>query len=150
MISYALVCDRGHGFESWFRSFDAYDEQRAAGRLACPSCGSTSIEKAIMAPRVARKDKGAPGTPVEEAREPVALVSPEEAEFRAKLKELRAHLTQNSDYVGPRFAEEARKIHFGDADHRSIHGEATAEDARALAEEGIEFHPLPTLPEDRN
>jgi hypothetical protein len=149
VITYSLQCDQGHGFDSWFHGSGAYEAQRERGLVACPLCGSTSVEKAIMAPRVARRDKGGLAPQAEPAA-PVALVSPEEAEIRGKLKELRAALIKNSDYVGPRFAEEARRMHLGESDHRSIHGEATSEDAKALLDEGIEFHPLPVIPDERN
>jgi hypothetical protein len=150
VITYSLVCDSGHDFESWFSRSSAFDEQRERGLLSCPRCGSAKVEKAVMAPRVARKDKRGEAAPEPDKPAPVALLSTEEAEMRAKLRELRNHLTRNSDYVGPRFAEEARKMHLGESDHRSIHGEATAEDAKALMEEGIDFHPLPVIPDERN
>jgi hypothetical protein len=127
--------------------------------VACPHCGSAKVEKAIMAPRLAGARKratraeapapvAAPETTQEKA--PVAMISPQEQELRGKLKELRAHLIKNSDHVGPQFPEEARKMHYGEAAHRSIYGEASPEEAKALAEEGIEFHPLPILPDERN
>jgi hypothetical protein len=154
VIHYNLVCDKRHDFESWFPSSAAYEKQEKRKLIACPVCGSTKVERAIMAPNVARKDKStsmpAPVEQAAEAPQPVAMVSPEEKEFRAKLKELRDHLTANSDNVGNKFPEEARKMHYGETEHRSIYGEATAEDAKALHEEGIEFHPLPVLPDDRN
>jgi hypothetical protein len=111
-----------------------------------------------MAPRLARKDKSTPiVAPVEEntpapveAPTPVAMISPQEREFRAKLKELRDHLTANADNVGKKFPEEARKMHYGEIEHRSIYGEASPKDAKELHEEGIEFHPLPVLPDERN
>src|SRR5437016_9964557 len=111
-----------------------------------------------MAPRLARKDKSAPiVAPVEESAParvetptPVAMVSPQEREFRAKLKELRDHLTKNADNVGRKFPEEARKMHYGEIEHRSIYGEASPQEAKELHEEGVEFHPLPVLPEERN
>ncbi|MBX6426780.1 MAG: DUF1178 family protein [Variibacter sp.] len=155
MIRYALVCPNGHEFESWFQNSDAYDKQVKRGLVACPYCGSTKVEKALMAPRLARTDKE-PAHPqaVEEAAEAaaahVALLTEREREFRAKLRELREHLTRNADYVGRRFPEEARRMHYGEIEHRSIYGEATPEDAKALREEGIEFHPLPILPDERN
>jgi hypothetical protein len=161
MIRYALVCDKGHDFESWFADSAAYDKQAKRKLVACPHCGSAKVEKAIMAPRLAGSRKGAapvempaespaaaPEKPQEKA--PVAMLSPQERELRAKLKELRDHLTQNADNVGPKFPEEARKMHYGEIEHRSIYGEATSDDAKALAEEGIEFHPLPILPDERN
>jgi hypothetical protein len=154
VIHYNLVCDKRHEFESWFPSSAAYEKQEKRKLIACPVCGSAKVERAIMAPNVARKDKSTSRpAPVEQATEtpqPVAMVSPEEKEFRAKLKELRDHLTANSDNVGSKFPEEARKMHYGETEHRSIYGEASAEDAKALHEEGIEFHPLPVLPDDRN
>ena len=153
MIRYNLVCDRRHEFESWFQDSAAYDKQAKRGLVSCPSCGSAKVEKAIMAPRLARKDKSRSVAPAEEtaqASSPVAMLSPQEQEFRKKLKELREHLTANADNVGKKFPEEARKMHYGEVEHRSIYGEATAQDAKALHEEGIEFHPLPVLPEERN
>jgi hypothetical protein len=159
MIRYALLCEKGHAFESWFQDFAAYDKQAKRGLVNCPHCGSTKVEKAIMAPRLGGSRKGA--APVEAPAEtpaaapapekaPVAIISPQEQEFRSKLKELRDHLTKNADHVGAKFPEEARKMHYGEIEHRSIYGEATPEDAKALAEEGIEFHPLPILPDERN
>ena len=158
MIRYTLNCEHGHTFESWFQNSAAYDKQAKRGLVSCPLCGSAKVEKAIMAPRLARKDKSTPiMAPVEEAAPapaaapaPVAMISPQEKEFRAKLKELRDHLTSSADNVGKKFPEEARKMHYGEIEHRSIYGEATPQDAKDLHEEGIEFHPLPVLPEERN
>ena len=156
MIRYALICDRKHGFESWFANSSAYDKQIKRGLVECPICGSGKVEKAIMAPSVGRRSSDAePAEPAPPAarpkpKSPVAMLSPQEREVRKKLKDLRDHLTNNADYVGPRFPEEARKMHYGDIEHRSIYGEASANDAKALADEGIEFHPLPVLPDDQN
>jgi hypothetical protein len=158
MIRYALACDQGHQFESWFQDSAAYDKQAKRGLVACPHCGSAKVEKAIMAPRLSmtarKRGKMRIETPAPEAvaseTAPVAMVSPQEREFRAKLKELRDHLTRNADNVGGKFPEEARKMHYGEIEHRSIYGEASTEEARKLAEEGIEFHPLPVLPDERN
>ena len=158
MIRYALVCEKGHAFESWFADSGAYDRQAKRGLVACPHCGSAKVEKAIMTPRLGTSRKGkrpaeAPATEapaVAETPAPVAMVSPQEHEFRAKLKELRDHLVKNADHVGPRFPEEARKMHYGETEHRSIYGEASPEEAKELVEEGIEVHPLPVLPEERN
>jgi len=160
MIHYSLRCERDHDFESWFASSSAYDKQVKRKLVTCPVCGSAKVEKAIMAPRLARTDKArgpaqedamptpAPAAP--EPKAPVAMISPQEREFRQKLKALRDHLTQNAEHVGARFPEEARKMHYGEIEHRSIYGEASPDEAEALHEEGIEFHPLPVLPEDRN
>ena len=159
MIRYALVCREGHDFESWFQNSDAYDRQARRGLVSRPLCGSAKVEKAIMSPRLARKDTSnrivAPAeepapAPVAEAPTPVAMISPQEQEFRKKLKELRDHLTSNADNVGKKFPEEARKMHYGEIEHRSIYGEASPDQAKELHEEGIEFHPLPVLPDERN
>ena len=158
MILYSLVCHKGHDFESWFANSAAYDKQVRRGLVSCPLCGSAKVEKAIMAPRLARKDKSTPilapadesAPAAAEAPTPVAMISPQEREFRKRLKELRDHLTANADNVGKKFPEEARKMHYGETEHRSIYGEASPQDAMDLHEEGIEFHPLPVLPDERN
>ncbi len=161
MIHYALACDKGHTFESWFQNSAAYDKQAKRKLIECPMCGSAKVEKAIMAPRLARRDKSTSIAVREEAAaahadaatpdtSPVAMISPQEHEFRKKLKELRDHLTANADNVGKKFPEEARKMHYGETEHRSIYGEASAEDAKELHDEGIAFHPLPVLPDERN
>lgn len=160
MIRYALICQQGHQFESWFQDSAAYDKQAKRGLVSCPHCGSAKVEKAIMAPRLsatAKKRSKAIETP-ETAPEaapapapaPVAMISPQEQEIRAKLKELRDHLTKNADNVGAKFPEEARKMHYGEIEHRSIYGVASPEEAKELSEEGIKFHPLPSLPDERN
>jgi hypothetical protein len=156
MIRYALVCAKGHSFESWFQNSAAYDKQAKRALVNCPVCGTAKVEKEIMSPRLARSRKrdqapaAANDTDQTSEKTPVAMVSPQERELRKKLKELREHLTQNADYVGQKFPEEARKMHYGEIDHRSIYGEASPEDAKKLYEEGVEFHPLPVLPDDRN
>jgi hypothetical protein len=154
MIRYALVCAKGHTFESWFQSSAAYDKQAKQKLVTCPACGTAKVEKEIMSPRLAtsRKRAAAPVPANEPTGEktPVAMVSPQERELRKKLKELRDHLTRDADYVGPKFPEEARKMHYGETEHRSIYGEASPEEATKLHEEGVEFHPLPVLPDERN
>jgi hypothetical protein len=164
MIRYALACDQAHEFESWFPSSDAYDAQRKRGLVACPVCGSGKVEKQIMAPRLARTDRepaGGPPAPVPSAPapapvpdapapQPMAIFSEKERELRAMLKALREHVQQNADHVGDRFPEEARKMHYGESEHRSIYGEATPMEARELIEEGIEIHPLPIIADERN
>ena len=165
MIRYALNCEQGHTFESWFQNSAAYDKQAKRGLVACPICGSAKVEKAIMAPRLSRPDAEAspavptppvPHLPVPQlpvpmpANAPLAVMSPPERELRKKLKELREHITKNADYVGGRFPEQARKIHYGEIEHRSIYGEASPDEAKELHEEGIEFHPLPILPDEFN
>jgi hypothetical protein len=165
MIRYALVCEKGHAFDSWFADSAAYDKQAKRKLVACPYCGSAKVDKAIMAPQLATSKKRktpveveSAETPVETpaaapaptAPAPVAMISPQEQLLRAKLKELRDHVTKNADNVGTKFPEEARKMHYGEAKHRSIYGVASPEDAAELSEEGIEFHPLPMLPDERN
>jgi hypothetical protein len=159
MIRYALTCERAHPFESWFADSAAYDKQVKRGLVTCPVCGSPKVEKAIMAPALGRRGKDATAAepaPVAELKpdapekSPVAIVSEGERELRQKLKELRDHLVKNSEHVGPKFPEEARRMHYGEIEHRSIYGEASSDEAKALHEEGIEFHPLPHLPDDRN
>jgi len=163
MIRYSLACERGHTFESWFANSSAYDKQAKRGLVACPVCGATKVEKAIMAPRLARSDTAidvpppapaaTPGpatAPAPQGAEPVAMISPQERELRTKLKELRDHLVKNSENVGRRFPEQARKMHYGEIEHRSIYGEASPQEAKELHEEGIEFQPLPILPDERN
>ena len=161
MMRYALICEKGHDFESWFQDSPAYDKQAKRGLVTCPQCGSAKVEKAIMAPRLsatAKKRRApiqAPAPTVETSTPPastapVAMISPQEQEFRSKLKELRDHLTKNADNVGGKFPEEARKMHYGEIEHRSIYGVASPDEAQELSEEGIEFHPLPLLPDERN
>jgi hypothetical protein len=163
MIRYNLRCERGHAFESWFQSSAAYESQEKRKLVSCPSCGSAKVERAIMAPRIVGK-KGrdqaepapvaaaAPATDV--AAAPAASSTPllmaQERELRAKLKELRDHIVKNADNVGERFPNEARKMHYGDIEHRPIYGEASPDEAHALMDEGVEVSPLPVLPDDRN
>jgi hypothetical protein len=167
MIRYKLICVKGHEFESWFANSATYDKQARRGLVECPNCGSSKVEKALMTPRLARTKKSgvaisappeavsapepatAPAATPEPAA-PVAVISPQERELRAKLKELRDHLVANAENVGGRFPEEARKMHYGEKKHRSIYGSASPDDAKALHEEGIEFAPLPVLPDERN
>jgi hypothetical protein len=169
MIRYALVCERSHEFDIWFKDSADYDKQSKRGLVTCPTCDSAKVEKALMAPQLGRGAKKGRRTqvppaevapqqiaPPQEAsapapdKSPVAMMSPQEREFRTKLKELREHLTKNADNVGAKFPEEARKMHYGEIEHRSIYGEASPQEAKELHEEGIEFHPLPVLPDERN
>ncbi|MHA1599384.1 MAG: DUF1178 family protein [Alphaproteobacteria bacterium] len=133
MIVYDLRCRKGHGFETWFRDSAAYDEQAAAGKVTCPTCGSRRVEKAPMAPRVA-KARGTDSAAVDQGTETAML--------RA-VHELRRQVEKNCDYVGPDFAEEARKIHYGETDARGIYGETSDDEARALNDEGVEFNRVP-------
>jgi hypothetical protein len=157
MIRYNLRCERGHAFESWFQSSSAYDSQVERKLVGCPSCGTTKVEKAIMAPQIGRKKRDGAATQQPEAASSevgttlsTPLMMAQERELRAKLKELRDHVVKNADNVGERFPNEARKMHYGDIEHRPIYGEASPEEARSLIDEGIEVTPLPVLPDDRN
>ena len=138
MIQYALKCAEGHRFDSWFQSASAFDKLHAAGLINCAVCGAAGVEKAVMAPRVntaaetdtpPERPLGAPRSPAEQA-----------------LAEMRAYVEKHSRYVGRDFAREARAMHEGEADHAPIHGEANAEEARALIEDGIPVAPLPFRP----
>jgi len=128
MIRFALRCAAGHEFEGWFRSGEGFEAQQKAGEVACPECGDTGVEKALMAPSIGK------------ARPPV---SP--AQIRAALVELRRQVETNCDYVGERFAEEARRIHYGEVDPHGIYGEATPEESRELVDEGIEVGRIPWI-----
>lgn len=159
MILYRLRCERDHDFESWFRDSSAYDTQKAQGLVACPACGSVKVEKAIMAPALGRGTRAfveetpvpqpaAPAVPAVAA--PVALMGEHEAKLRALLRSVREHVVAHSDYVGPDFAVQARRMHEGEEEPRPIYGEATADEVRALIEDEIEVMPLPVLPDERN
>jgi hypothetical protein len=160
MIRYTLRCDRGHAFESWFQSSSVYESQEKRKLVSCPACGSADVERAIMAPQiVSRKGRdsalAAPAplaAPAADTAAPAStpLMMAQERELRAKLKELRDHIVKNADNVGERFPNEARKMHYGDIEHRPIYGEASPDEARALVDEGVEVSPLPVLPDDRN
>lgn len=138
MINYALKCDRDHRFESWFQSADAFDKLHSAGMVSCAVCGSTSVEKAIMSPRVSQSAT-APAKPERPLSKPA---SPAEQ----ALAELKAHVEKNSDYVGRDFANQARAMHEGGAPERAIHGEARPDEARKLIEDGVPVAPLPFRP----
>ena len=141
MIQYALHCSNGHHYDAWFKNAAAFEEQQARGLVSCAVCGSGQIEKALMAPAVARSDKG---------RVSFGAGQPDAAQIRQWLRAYRQKVISEADYVGDRFAEEARKIHFEEVEARGIYGEASRDDVIALAEEGIEFMPLPDLPEEHN
>jgi hypothetical protein len=162
MILYRLRCKKGHQFDAWFANGPAFDKQEKAGLLSCPNCGTSKVSKAPMAPSIAKSSKSKATrrregeAPAEATAQAPAAAKPEtqrvaaDREFAAAMRKLRAEVEAKSEYVGPRFSEEARKIHYEEAPARGIHGEATADEAKALRDEGIEFYPLPILPEDRN
>jgi len=158
MIHYNLRCERGHAFESWFQSSAAYESQEKRKLVNCPVCGSAKVERAIMAPQIVSKKRRdsapvpAPAVAATDVTAPAStpLLMAQERELRAKIKELRDHIVKNADNVGERFPNEARKMHYGDIEHRPIYGEASPDEARSLIEEGVEVSPLPVLPDDRN
>lgn len=153
MIRYSLACEAGHGFESWFPSSESYDEQSARGLVTCPICGSARVAKTMMAPSIGRAAAGPANASVPVAApepESVSLIAEPDQRRRAMLKAFREHVVANSDDVGTRFPEEARRIHYGEAGDRAIHGEASPAEARALIEEGIAVSPLPPMPDERN
>jgi len=155
MIRYRLKCKKGHQFDAWFASSVAYERQAKGKQLSCAKCGSTQVSKALMAPKLTKRAAAKEGAAKEAARAREAA-KPEthrlaaHGELMAAMRKLRAEIEAKSEYVGPRFPDEARKIHYEEAPARGIHGEATADEAKALSEEGIEFFPLPILPEDHN
>jgi hypothetical protein len=158
MIVFTLKCRDGHEFETWFRDGATYERQARRGLVTCPDCGSTEIEKAPMAPRLGRSSKSAsvpeprheaPAEAAPEAASSPAAVPdrpPTPAEFRRALQVLRRHVEANCENVGKRFAEEARRIHKGEAKARGIYGDATPTEARKLAEDGIEIAAIPWVP----
>ncbi|MCA3563151.1 MAG: DUF1178 family protein [Methylocystis sp.] len=153
MIKYALLCDNGHGFDSWFPSSASYETQRKRGLVDCPVCGSMKVGKQIMAPAVTLKSgrqDAAAVAPAEACDQPMAVLGEEGARLRSLIREFHDHVKANTEDVGARFAEEARKIHYGETEERAIRGRASLDDARALHEEGIGVLPLPSLPEERN
>ena len=137
MIRYTLTCDQKHQFESWFQSSTAYDSLAASGHLSCSVCGSTKVERALMAPSVPTKGN---------AKDVKPDLSKPQSDVETAMGKLRKDVEDNSDYVGMKFADEARKMHDGDAPERAIYGEAKLDDAKKLIEDGIPVAPLPFMP----
>ena len=162
MIHYQLRCSADHAFDGWFRDSAAFDAQARQGLVSCPACGDTTVNRALMAPRIAKgiavvdpSGAAAPAPTLEKTRfEKIGAEKPaaEKAgvavpdHVRAMLQKLRADVERNCEYVGPGFAEEARRIHNGESDKRGIYGESTPEQAEALADEGIEVARIPWVP----
>lgn len=144
MIKYSLICDKEHEFEAWFGSSDDFDKQNKRGFVDCPVCGSSKVQKMLMAPGVAGTKKtvsqDVPMTTMPQM--PAAMVE--------KLREIKKHVETTSENVGDKFPEEARKIHYGEAEARGIYGQASVEEATSLVEEGVEVMPIPMLPEEKN
>ena len=141
MIHYSLVCDKSHKFDGWFSNAAAYDGQKARGLVTCPICLTTAVDKALMAPSIARSTS---------EKVSLSIGHPQHQQLRDAMLALRNKVTSEADYVGDKFAEEARKIHFKEVDQRGIYGEATKEEVAALVEDGVDFMPLPNLPEEHN
>jgi len=141
VIHYSLVCDKSHKFDGWFADAAAYDAQKTRGLVTCPICMTNAVDKALMAPAVSRP---------ESEKVSLSIGHPQHRQLREAMLALRNKVTSEADYVGDRFAEEARKIHFKEVDPRGIYGEATREEVSALVEDGIDFMPLPNLPEEHN
>ena len=139
MIVYDLKCDKEHVFEAWFPDSTAFERQRKREQVRCPMCGGTKVEKALMAPNIgsSRKDEVPP-----EAKRAAKMMQ--------ALTKLRQHIETNCEYVGPSFAEEALKIHYGEREKRDIYGEASDAEAENLKEEGVEFARIPWLPRADN
>ena len=145
MIKYALGCSEGHEFESWFPDSEAYEKQRKRGLVACPECGSTAVDKAIMAPAVVGGERPGPQAPDEQP-----LLDAKRRQARRMVAELRREIEANTDDVGAKFPEIARAIHAGDEPERAIRGRASLEEARALIEEGVGVLPMPALADEMN
>jgi hypothetical protein len=150
MILYELRCGAGHSFEGWFRNSAAYDQQLADKQIACPVCSTTDVAKAPMAPRIGKQARGE-AEPAPVAQPPVPApqaADPRQEQMKivlSKIAELNRHIAENCEYVGKSFPEEARKIHYGETEHRDIYGEATPAEAEALHDEGIEVARVPWL-----
>jgi hypothetical protein len=159
MIVYDVKCHNGHVFTAWFRSSDGFEQQAAAGEIACAECGDMRVTRAIMAPNLhSRRGRDtAPAPEAAEAASPPAAPAPvaptqvsavhAEAALMQQLRSLRRAVESQCDYVGERFAEEARKIHYGESDARGIYGEASESESEALADEGIEIGRIPWVPQ---
>ena len=153
MIHYQLQCDQDHEFDGWFNGSAGFEEQAKRGLIECPTCGATEVRRALMAPAVSTRDNSEPRppVPVQQVLPPAPPAEPQPgmpmpARMIAMLQRMRAEVEKNCDYVGPAFAEEARKIHRGEAEQRGIYGETTPDEAEALADDGIEIHSIPWVP----
>ena len=145
MIKYSLICEKDHEFEGWFGSSDDYDKQRKRGFVECPICGSQKVSKALMTPGIAGTKK------INGAEKVMANIAPQmPEEVVTKIREIKQHIEKNSENVGDKFPEEARKIHYGESEARGIYGKASVKEAAELAEEGVGVMPIPELPEDNN
>ncbi|WP_079212360.1 MULTISPECIES: DUF1178 family protein [Brucella] len=141
MIRFSLHCDHGHEFEGWFRDNADFDRQSERKLVSCPVCNSPEIQKSLMAPAVSTS----------RSKEQVAIAMDQaQKQVLEQMRELSRKVRENADYVGDQFAEEARKIHFGETEARGIYGKASKEDVHSLIEDGVDVMPLPVFPEDKN
>ncbi len=157
MIKYSLICNKEHAFEGWFSTSEDFDAQKKRNLVNCPICNSSDIAKTLMAPSISTRNVKTPdpGSQGNKAAKETVLTANSEIpanfnELVSQMRDLRTHIQKNSDNVGNKFPDEARKIHYGEVEKRSIYGQASAEDVKELVEEGVEVLPLPVLPEDRN
>jgi hypothetical protein len=150
MIKYSLVCNKQHAFESWFPDSRSFDRLAKSGLLVCPECNSSRVSKALMAPAVVASKKKAQKPKAEAPPTNVAMIDEGQKRLRELANELRQEIMAKTDDVGARFPAEARAIHAGDAPQRSIRGQATVDEARALIEEGVGVLPIPSVPDDFN
>lgn len=150
MIRYSLVCENEHEFDSWFPGSMAYDEQVRRGIVECPACGSAQVRKSIMAPRLGKSGGSATSDDGQEAATAPAVMDERLVALRGMIREMRAKIAEHTVDVGASFPEQARKMHYGEVEHRPIRGEARPEEARELVEEGVPILPVPVLPDERN
>jgi len=141
VIQYSLVCENKHNFDAWFRNAEAYDEQEQRGIVTCPICNAQKVEKAMMAPALARSSS---------EKVSLSIGHPQHTQIMDMMRAMRKKMVSEADYVGDKFADEARKIHFKEIDPRGIYGEATREEVTRLVEDGVDFMPVPNLPEEHN
>jgi hypothetical protein len=159
MILYRLRCSQGHEFDSWFKDSKTYERQEKKSLVGCAVCGDAKVTRALMSPRLGTKGNKKAATevpavtapapapaPAAEPPEMAALARKMPKELREALLKVRAEVEKNCEHVGDKFADEARKIHYGESDKRGIYGETTDKEAEALADEGIEFGRLPWIP----
>lgn len=147
MIRFSLICKHEHEFEGWFANSGAFEDQLQANDIACPECGSCDIHKTLMAPSLAAASVGKREL---DSPKPVFQQSVANPDMVKMMRAVRDHVKENAEYVGPRFADEARKIHYKEVEPRGIYGEASRKEISDLKDDGIDVHPMPVLPEDQN
>lgn len=145
-MKFTLHCDNAHDFEAWFRSNEDYETQARRGFVECPICGSSKVQKALMAPRIAT------GRAKDERKQAVMVAAGQalQREMMEKMRQITKHVKAHADDVGERFPDEARKIHYGETDPKPIYGTAAPDEVEELIDEGVEIMPLPDLPEELN